>query len=116
MIRCERWPSSGSTPTGYHPSSRRHTADRSGNGERRSEGEWRVLELTVYAGDLKRVSPLVAAHLPAAQLAPAGMAGALGGGPLGEQTEGGACLLRALDRAAGKAGNARNAGERIAAQ
>jgi Methane oxygenase PmoA len=53
-----------------------------------------VLQLTVLAGDRERVSPLVLAPVPAGapELTPA-----LGAGPVGEQAEGGACLLRDLD-------------------
>ncbi len=56
-----------------------------------------MLELTVHAGDVERISPLVVAPVPAAALLTgAGAAGdmALGSGPVGGQSEGGACLLR----------------------
>ncbi|MBI3973943.1 MAG: PmoA family protein [Chloroflexi bacterium] len=51
-----------------------------------------MIELAVHAGELERVAPLVTARVPAAALA--GVSGALGAGPIGEQAEGGACLLR----------------------
>jgi Family of unknown function (DUF6807) len=53
-----------------------------------------VLELTVHAGERERRSPLVIAHVPARAMA---ATPALGAGPVGEETEGGACLLRDLD-------------------
>jgi hypothetical protein len=59
-----------------------------------------VIELVVHAGDLDRTSPLVSVHLSAARLD--GHA-ALGKGPMGDQAEGGALLLREVT-SAGAAG------------
>jgi hypothetical protein len=53
-----------------------------------------VLELTVHAGEWERDSPLVVAPVPATAVAGTP---ALGAGPVGEETDGGACLLRDLD-------------------
>ena len=57
-----------------------------------------MLELTVFAGERERVSPLVVASVPASALSGTS---ALGAGPVGEEADGGACLLRPLDGPAG---------------
>lgn len=57
-----------------------------------------MLELTVFAGERERVSPLVIAAVPASALSGTS---ALGAGPVGEEADGGACLLRPLDGPAG---------------
>ena len=62
------------------------------------------MELTVHAGDLERSAPLVTARVPADALRSAGATGALGAGPIGQEAEGGACLLRPLDKGAEGAG------------
>ena len=57
-----------------------------------------MLELTVSGGERERVSPLVVAAVPAGALS---ATAALGAGPVGEEADGGACLLRPLDGPAG---------------
>ncbi len=52
------------------------------------------VELVVEAGELERDSPLVVARIPPEALAKAGVRVALGAGPVGDEVEGGACLLR----------------------
>ncbi len=52
------------------------------------------VELVVDAGELERDSPLVVARIPPEALAKAGVRVALGAGPVGDEVEGGACLLR----------------------
>jgi hypothetical protein len=50
----------------------------------------------VHASALERVAPLVTAHVPLEALA-RGANWAIGAGPIGEQAEGGACVLRQID-------------------